>query len=171
MADESPRPPSHRLGSLKGYLPLNDTSVATRGQWLPSLLQNRSYTSLREASDRASVRGASQDPDDDAGTEGDSSMRRRLSTFSTRSTRDDLLNTPQMRSMRLIGDSNPKYDWYGISGLAFATEVLTEDHRQRYYKGRDELNKMKKPMSVKAPCGNSLRFNANEYAQSTILRA
>lgn len=26
-----------------------------------------------------------------------------------------VLNTPQMRSQRLIGNSNPRYRWYGIA--------------------------------------------------------
>jgi hypothetical protein len=40
----------------------------------------------------------------------------------------DILNTPQIRSMRLIGNSNPRYRW------------------QQYYKSEDELKKMKKPI-------------------------
>lgn len=39
-----------------------------------------------------------------------------------------VLNTPQMRSQRLIGNSNPRYKW------------------ERYYKTEEELSKMKKPM-------------------------
>lgn len=40
----------------------------------------------------------------------------------------EILNTPQMRSMRLIGQSNPRYYW------------------QRYYKTEEELAQMKKPI-------------------------
>jgi hypothetical protein len=40
----------------------------------------------------------------------------------------DILNTPQVRSMRLIGNSNPRYRW------------------QKYYKSDEELKKMKKPI-------------------------
>jgi cation diffusion facilitator family transporter len=40
----------------------------------------------------------------------------------------EILMTPQMRSMRLIGNSNPRYRW------------------QRYYKTEEELKKMKKPI-------------------------
>ena len=39
-----------------------------------------------------------------------------------------LLMTPQMRSMRLIGYSNPRYRW------------------EQYYKPEEELKKMKKPI-------------------------
>lgn len=39
-----------------------------------------------------------------------------------------VLNTPQMRSMRLIGKSNPRYQW------------------EKYWKTEDQLKIMKKPM-------------------------
>jgi hypothetical protein len=39
-----------------------------------------------------------------------------------------ILNTPQMRSQRLIGNSNPRYKW------------------EKYYKSDEELKNMKKPM-------------------------
>jgi hypothetical protein len=42
--------------------------------------------------------------------------------------RESVLDNPQMRSMRLIGNSNPRYRWH------------------QYYKSEDELKKMKKPM-------------------------
>jgi len=38
------------------------------------------------------------------------------------------LNTPQMRSMRLIGNNNPRYQW------------------EQYWKTEEELKKMKKPL-------------------------
>lgn len=41
-----------------------------------------------------------------------------------------VLNTPQMRSQRLIGNSNPRYKW------------------ERYWKTEEELKTMKKPMCV-----------------------
>ena len=50
---------------------------------------------------------------------------RRMSVFSDGG---DVLMTPQMRSMRLIGNSNPRYQW------------------EQYYKNEDELKKMKKPI-------------------------
>lgn len=40
----------------------------------------------------------------------------------------EVLMTPQMRSMRLIGNSNPRYQW------------------EKYYKSDEELKKMKKPI-------------------------
>lgn len=39
-----------------------------------------------------------------------------------------VFNTPQMRSMRLIGKSNPRYQW------------------EKYWKTEDQLKTMKKPM-------------------------
>lgn len=39
-----------------------------------------------------------------------------------------VLMTPQMRSQRLIGNSNPRYKW------------------ERYFKTEDELKKYKKPL-------------------------
>jgi hypothetical protein len=39
-----------------------------------------------------------------------------------------VLNGPQMRTQRLIGNSNPRYRW------------------ERYWKTEEELKKMKKPM-------------------------
>jgi len=39
-----------------------------------------------------------------------------------------ILNTPQMRSMRLIGNSNPRYQW------------------EKYWKTEDQLKTMRKPM-------------------------
>lgn len=50
---------------------------------------------------------------------------RRMSTVSDAG---DVLMTPQMRSMRLIGNSNPRYRW------------------EQYYKSDEELKKMKKPV-------------------------
>lgn len=40
----------------------------------------------------------------------------------------DILNGPHMRSMRLIGNSNPRYQW------------------EKYWKTEEELKGMKKPM-------------------------
>ena len=47
---------------------------------------------------------------------------------STLSKEEDVLNTPQMRSMRLIGQNNPRYQW------------------EEYYKSPEELKKYKKPI-------------------------
>ena len=120
MADSTASgwPPSIRIGNLRGYLPLSDELVSTRGQVLPSLIQNRSSASLRE------LRGSlgpkrlgnynSHDSDDELDLERDiegstresqRSVNRRMSNAS------QILNTPQMRSMRLIGNSNPRYHW------------------------------------------------------------
>ena len=118
MADSgSGRPPSVRIGTLRGFLPLSDELVSTRGQVLPSILQTRSSASLKD------LRGAlgpkrmgnySFESDDelDIEREGDGSLRdSRLGVARRMSNASQVLNTPQMRSMRLIGNSNPRYQW------------------------------------------------------------
>lgn len=120
MAEESPRTVTYRLGSLKGYLPLNDTSISTRGQFLTSLLQNRSHTSLKDINERSprSINGDEGESEEESDLEQGGPAKkkygfvgRRLSAFSTLS-KDEVLNTPRMRSMRLIGKNNPRYEWY-----------------------------------------------------------
>ena len=118
MADSaSGRPPPVRIGSLRGFLPLSDDMVSTRGQSLPSILQNRSSASLKD------LRGSlghkrfgnySYDSDDEGDVErdADGSIRESRAGPNRRmSNASQVLNTPQMRSMRLIGNSNPRYQW------------------------------------------------------------
>ena len=146
MADDSsPRPKSYRIGSLRGFLPLSDTSNAfsTRGQKLPSLIQSRSTANVKDlwaqTPQRRSANLETQEDDEsdaerDAGGEYDgpspaksrvSRMERRMSAVSDGG---EVLMTPQMRSMRLIGSNNPRYSW------------------EQYYKSDEELKKMKKPI-------------------------
>jgi hypothetical protein len=54
------------------------------------------------------------------------SQQRRMSL--TQEDRAQILNTPQIRSQRLIGNSNPRYRW------------------EQYWKTEEQLKKMKKPM-------------------------
>lgn len=136
MADLSSSPAKHssslprstsfqRLASLKNFLPLaaEPSALSTRGQHLPSLLSRRPST-LR--SDR---RGSLSDAEDDIENfrsgllmSHDREAERRMSVGAI------ALNTPQMRSQRLIGNSNPRYKW------------------ERYYKTEEELRQYKKPM-------------------------
>ncbi|KAF1957477.1 cation diffusion facilitator 10 [Byssothecium circinans] len=139
---DNPRSPGHspsctiprsastpRLGSFKNsmLIPLGGDSSAltTRGQNLPNLLSRRPSTL------RSSERRGSMESDDDIesfrhglmmGFERDKEAERRMSLGAA------ALNTPQMRSMRLIGSSNPRYKW------------------ERYYKTEEELKRMKKPI-------------------------
>jgi hypothetical protein len=121
--DNSPRArPGLRL---RAFLPLSEdaTTFSTRGQNLPAILSSlgtppqiarrpSSYRFLNphddeEAQrksgefDRASLDGQSYDETMEAARD------RRMSTAA------EILMTPQMRSQRLIGKSNPRYKWYG----------------------------------------------------------
>ncbi|OCL14521.1 hypothetical protein AOQ84DRAFT_428860 [Glonium stellatum] len=136
MADipESPPPRSnlHRIASLKAFLPLSEECpISTRGQNLPSLIQNisSSQTLTRRPS---SIRYERRSSEDDI----ESGRSRGLTmAWGGGSERDDrrmsvasVLMTPQMRSQRLIGNSNPRYKW------------------EQYFKTDEELKKMKKPL-------------------------
>ena len=143
--DSSPRPQSYRIGSLRGFLPLSDTSNAfsTRGQKLPSLLQNRSTATAKDVwaqtpQRRSATPETNEDDESDVERDADGvydgpspakgrnpKMDRRMSGVSDRG---EVLMTPQMRSMRLIGSNNPRYRW------------------EQYYRIDEDLKKMKKPI-------------------------
>lgn len=117
-----PRSEPFRISSLRNFLPLSEETVTTRGQRLPSIIRERSVTSLAELRHprshrrRHSIVSNSEDEQDverdgdrlgrDRGGEDDG--QRRMSSASL------ALNTPQLRSMRLIGNNNPRYQWYAI---------------------------------------------------------
>jgi hypothetical protein len=143
MSDDfSQSPQFGRIPHPTGYLPLNSDDgnpMAMIGKGtLTSLIQSRSYTSLlglhRRPSSYRSGRETPDVNDEEAGPferfHGNSrdfddpedfnkSEERRLSA---------VLNGPQMRSQRLIGNTNPRYKW------------------ERYWKTEEELQKMKKRM-------------------------
>ncbi|KAJ4302909.1 hypothetical protein N0V90_001800 [Kalmusia sp. IMI 367209] len=116
-----------RLAGLKGFLPLASESnaLSTRSGQLQSLISRRPST-LR--SSRSERRGSvSSDDDIDYFRNGlmaayDSASERRMSIGA------HALNTPQMRSQRLIGNSNPRYKW------------------ERYFKTEEDLKQYKKPL-------------------------
>ncbi|KAL8848821.1 MAG: hypothetical protein Q9221_006199 [Calogaya cf. arnoldii] len=141
MANSSPdKPPIVRLGTLRVFLPLAGDAVSTRGQNLPSLIQSRSSASLRDVHALLQQRKQSlyhDDTDDDTDLERDGPLRdlqkERQSPSKHPSERrtsnaSDVLLTPQMRSMRLIGNSNPRYQW------------------EKYYKSEEELKTFKRPV-------------------------
>ena len=146
MADDSsPRPKSYRIGSLRGFLPLSDTSnsFSTRGQKLPSLIQSRSTVNAKDlwaqpAQRRSETPDSNEDDESnvergaDGGYDGLSPAKGRLSKMDRKmsgvSDGGEVLMTPQMRSMRLIGSNNPRYKW------------------EQYYKSDEELKTMKKPI-------------------------
>lgn len=124
MANPSPdKPPIVRLGTLRGFLPLASDSVSTRGQNLPALIQSRSSASLRDVRAYLNQRKTSvyhDETDDERDIERDGDVRKdKQSTESNKYARSDrrtsnaseVLMTPQMRSTRLIGNSNPRYQW------------------------------------------------------------
>ena len=124
----------YRLGGLPSFLPLNEeAAISTRGQRLPSLIQSRSSNALSTLGryrSRVNSLQSSGTGDDEARPAQDERRRSTLNEIDARrmSVNADILNTPQIRSMRLIGNSNPRYRW------------------QKYYKSEDELKKMKKPI-------------------------
>ncbi|KAF2272779.1 uncharacterized protein EI97DRAFT_436706 [Westerdykella ornata] len=121
-----------RIPSYKGFLPLSDASaISTRGQNLPSLIREQSVQPHYRRRARSPLpndgrRNSSSSSEDDLETghtmPWGSEHERRFSHAAS------VLNTPQVRSQRLIGNSNPRYRW------------------ERYYKTEDELKKMKKPI-------------------------
>ncbi|KAL9603400.1 MAG: hypothetical protein Q9179_002205 [Wetmoreana sp. 5 TL-2023] len=119
MASTSPeKPPNVRLGTLRGFLPLAGEPVSTRGQKLPSLIQSRSTASLKDIREQLNQRkqplyyeDTDEEPDPECGQgNGPSPASNRYGRSERRtSTAEDVLLTPQMRSMRLIGKPNPRY--------------------------------------------------------------
>ncbi|KAL9603362.1 MAG: hypothetical protein Q9219_001224 [cf. Caloplaca sp. 3 TL-2023] len=125
MADSSPKKdPLVRLGTLRGFLPLASDSVSTRGQNLPSLIQSRSSASLRDVRALLNQRKQStyhEDTDEEPDVErnGDARVSQTIGQplasnkygrpERKTSNASEVLMTPQMRSMRLIGNSNPRY--------------------------------------------------------------
>lgn len=102
------------------------------------MIQSRSSTSLFPTPKRPQRRGSFHSyhstDDEEQGTldEMEHIHRRRTPNMEVDARRmslgPEILNTPQMRSMRLIGNSNPRYRWH------------------QYYKTEEELKKMKKPI-------------------------
>ena len=121
-----------RIPRLRGFLPLSGDAnpMATHGQGvLGTLIRRQTSTSSHRRpslvlkrpttdGDEAVPGRVSQDGDIESFWRGD---ERRLSA---------LLNGAQMRSQRLIGNSNPRYRW------------------QRYWKTEEELKTLRKPMFV-----------------------
>jgi len=139
LADPTVRPGLvRRTSSVRAFLPLTDETVlSTRGQNLPSLISHLS-SSLQprpQAGRRGSILFGSDDRDLESGLRpsydrsasierGDLSRRPSLylasgsqSTLPGPPSEADPQNesasqmTPQLRSMRLIGHSNPRYRW------------------------------------------------------------
>ena len=106
---------------LRDFLPLSSDPLSTRGQKLPALIQNRSHTSLSELRGqqlqyqrRFSLRGSEseygQEDGDGDGYGGDDGDRLHVEN-KTAFGQKGLTMTPQLRSLRLIGNSNPLHQW------------------------------------------------------------
>jgi len=124
---------------LKAFLPLSeDISFSTHGRNLQGLVRTLSTTPRRSSS----YRGIDHTSEDEGGRRSGEWERRRSwddSSLEERripgedagrrfSTAALVLMTPQMRSQRLIGNSNPRYRW------------------DRYFKTEEELKTYKKPL-------------------------
>lgn len=125
-----------------GYLPIyDDTPLALHSNGaLNTLIRTRSGTSLHKKNRRPTSvyrereRHANDDEESRPASPGSPVWRfhrdREDDDEHTERRASQILNNPQMRSMRLIGNSNPRYNW------------------QRYWKTEEELKKMKNPMFV-----------------------
>lgn len=131
------RGPFYRNATLRGFLPLSDEpTLSTRGQKLPGLLSHRSNTNMNEMRQdmvrRASIfwsqtttGGASiteerdleaarrPSTDEDYLTFGNARKRERSRAQLDRKLTQavETLMSEEMRSQRLIGNSNPRYKW------------------------------------------------------------
>jgi hypothetical protein len=123
---------------LKAFLPLSEEiAFSTHGRNLQGLVRTLSTTPRRSST----YRGYDHASEDEAGrTSGELERRRSWddSSFEERRMGEDaarrmstaalVLMTPQMRSQRLIGNSNPRYRW------------------DKYFKTEEELKTYKKPL-------------------------
>jgi hypothetical protein len=139
MSEEIPQSPPQfgRIARLRGFLPLNneDGLMATHGQGtLASLIKkSHSHASLYTMNRRpSSLRGRDLTDDEEVGPLGRFAPRNSSEFDEDDFRRSDdrrlsaVLFGPQMRSQRLIGNSNPRYKW------------------ERYWKTEDDLKKIKK---------------------------
>ncbi|CAE7009428.1 hypothetical protein P3342_003014 [Pyrenophora teres f. teres] len=136
-----PRSSSHpRLTNSKLFLPpQNDASaISTRGHHLPSLLHHTRRPSTIRSNER---RGSETDDEDVEAYRNGLMMPYDRDSDRRSSIGAHVLNTPQMRSQRLIGNSNPRYQW------------------EKYYKSEEELKGMKRPVREYYERNNELLQN------------
>ncbi|KAE8452126.1 hypothetical protein EG329_001593 [Mollisiaceae sp. DMI_Dod_QoI] len=138
-----------RIPRPRGWISLSEETspMATHGSGaLTNLIKSRSHTSLSNLHRRpSSFRGGRETPDEEDLNPFDRTPRNskdieEVDDFRRSEDRrmSIILNGPQMRSQRLIGNSNPRYKW------------------ERYWKTEDELKKMKKPIRAYYERTNSL---------------
>ena len=120
-----------RLASSKLFLPTQNeaSAISTRGHHLPSLLNSARRPSTIRSSER---RGSDTDDEDLEAYRNGLMMPYDRDSDRRSSIGAHVLNTPQMRSQRLIGNSNPRYKW------------------EKYYKTEEELKKAGEPRRGRA---------------------
>lgn len=138
MSADSDLQASPRRPGLRAFLPPSEDVAFTHGRNLQGLVRNLSTTPGRRSS---TFRGHDYTSDEEGG--GRPELERRRSwqdeDFEERRIPGEdvgrkmsnaalVLMTPQMRSQRLIGNSNPRYKW------------------ERYFKTEDELKQYSKPL-------------------------
>ena len=106
--------------------------MATHGHGaLTNLIRSRSTASLHTINRRpASIAGRDNADDEEVGERPRRKSHDGDEPWQNNARRESILNGPQIRSMRLIGNSNPRYRWH------------------QYWKTEEELKEMKKPMYV-----------------------
>ncbi|KAF2858158.1 hypothetical protein K470DRAFT_296573 [Piedraia hortae CBS 480.64] len=136
MSEPGTSPPRlHRTLTLREPAQSSEDSVTSRGKTLPGLIALRSNSTSGIPRHRQSP-GKSNSVDSTTGREGerahhvDPPQIRHDENWDDRfrSPAASILNTPEMRSQRLIGNSNPRYRW------------------EQYWKSDEQLKKMKKPI-------------------------
>ncbi|KAK0304072.1 hypothetical protein LTR01_007689 [Friedmanniomyces endolithicus] len=143
---ESPqRQRLYRISTLKDFLPLSsDPVLPSRSQGLPGLISSRSQTNIAALRGQRMRRRKSSTGDDDLPRRSHESERPKDLEAGRRGTYNEsnedwmhdrrmsnaagVLMTPQMRSQRLIGNSNPRYRW------------------EKYWKKDEDLKKLSKPL-------------------------
>ena len=123
MAETSENGSPPRYGRRRSFLPLSPepfrpSPLSPHGGALNSLISEA-------AIDASSIRSSSPYRADSIHNENFDTSDWGRSSHRRRST---LLNTPQMRSQRLIGNSNPRYRW------------------ERYWQTEEQLKSLKRPM-------------------------
>ncbi|KAK1725762.1 hypothetical protein CaCOL14_011367 [Colletotrichum acutatum] len=146
------RSSSPRVGSFKRPSVLNADSdpslLATRGSGaLVSLIRNRSNATLRESLKSPAYHQLGHDEEEHESTsllgflhrDSDDDHHHRSAAEERRLS--ELIFGPQMRSMRLIGNSNPRYQWERYWKTEAELEVMPK-HIREYYERNNDLIRM-----------------------------
>ncbi|WQF85054.1 Putative cation efflux protein [Colletotrichum destructivum] len=149
---EHHRSSSPRVGSFKRPSVLSPDidpyPLATRGNGaLVSLIRNRSNATLRESLKSPAYLQLGHDDDDHESTSllsflqnhSDDDHHHRSAAEERRLS--ELIFGPQMRSMRLIGNSNPRYQWERYWKTEAELEVMPM-HIRKYYERNNDLIRM-----------------------------